>query len=438
MPHHPLRIALISEHASPLASVGSVDAGGQNIFVLNVATCLARAGHQVDVLTRRDDSALASEIQLRPGLRVIHLPAGPPRFVPKEALLPHMPTFAAAAERRFRAIDYDVVHANFFMSGLVGLHLNKAFGVPLAMTFHALGLVRQEHQGPNDGFPPVRVEIERAIVRNADRVIAECPQDEADLIRLYQADRERITTVPCGVDVDSFSPGSRTAARRAIGIADDEFVILQLGRMVPRKGVDNVVRALSLLDSKERVRLLVVGGESAEPDPMLTPEISRLRALAESCGVAGRVTFTGQRHRDSLPDYYRAADVFVTTPWYEPFGITPLEAMASARPVIGSAVGGIQHSVVDGVTGFLVPPHDPRALADRLQWLHAHRWLGQTLGRAGMRRVRARYTWERVAADLADVYLLLAAAGQRRAAPVARAAAATNLRSVPDRARATA
>ena len=120
MPHHPLRIALISEHASPLASVGSVDAGGQNIYVLNVATFLARAGHQVDVLTRRDDSALASEIQLRPGLRVIHLPAGPPRFVPKEALLPHMPTFAAAAERRFRAIDYDVVHANFFMSGSSG------------------------------------------------------------------------------------------------------------------------------------------------------------------------------------------------------------------------------------------------------------------------------------------------------------------------------
>jgi glycosyltransferase involved in cell wall biosynthesis len=171
---------------------------------------------------------------------------------------------------------------------------------------------------------------------------------------------------------------------------------------------------------------------------MLTPEIGRLRALAESCGVAGRVTFTGQRHRDSLPDYYRAADVFVTTPWYEPFGITPLEAMACATPVIGSAVGGIQHSVVDGVTGFLVPPHDPRALADRLQWLHAHRWLGETLGRAGMRRVRARFTWERVAADLADVYLSLAAARQRRAAPAARVAAAANLRSMPDRARATA
>jgi D-inositol-3-phosphate glycosyltransferase len=401
----PLRIALISEHASPLATLGGVDAGGQNIYVLNVAKCLARSGHHVDVLTRRDDATRAAAVDVCPGMRVLHLPAGPAAFVPKERLLRHMPAFAKAAEELLQnSVRYDVIHANFFMSGLVGLRLKEIFGVPLAMTFHALGLVRREHQGSDDTFPPMRVDIERCIVRNADRLIAECPQDELDLQRLYGARSSRIATVPCGVDLDEFSPGCKAQARRELGLADDEFVVLQLGRMVRRKGVDNVIRALALLGPEVNARLLVVGGESAQPDPQATPEIGRLLALAEACGVADRVTFTGQRQRHELGACYRAADVFVTTPWYEPFGITPLEAMASGTPVVGSAVGGIKHSVLDGITGFLVPPHEPAPLAERLRQLHAHPWLGQAMGRSGVRRVRALFTWERVADDLADVY----------------------------------
>ena len=414
MPFRPLRIALISEHASPLAVIGGVDAGGQNIYVRNVARCLAQAGHQVDVLTRRDDPGLLATVDVRPGMRVLHLPAGPPRFVPKEQLLQHMPAFADAARELFQnSVDYDIVHANFFMSGLVGLRLKELFGVPLAMTFHALGLVRQEHQGPDDGFPPMRVEIERCIVRNADRLIAECPQDALDLRRLYGARRDSISTVPCGVDPAEFPLTCRATARRALGLRDDEFVILQLGRMVPRKGVDNVIRALALLPRELRARVLVVGGESPDPDPKLTPEIGRLQALADALGVGARVTFTGQRRRQDLPDCYGAADVFVTTPWYEPFGITPLEAMACGVPVVGSAVGGIKHSVVDGVTGFLVPPRHPAALAERLRQLHASPWLRQAMGRSGVRRVLANFTWDRVAADLADIYESICAAHPR-------------------------
>ncbi|MDQ6680701.1 MAG: glycosyltransferase family 1 protein [Pseudomonadota bacterium] len=419
MPPAPLRIALISEHASPLASIGSIDAGGQNIYVLNVAKTLARCGHQVDVLTRRDSPSLPATVDVRPGMRVVHLPAGPAKFVPKEQLLHHMPAFLnAARELLLNSLDYDVIHAHFFMSGLVGLRLKEIFGVPLAMTFHALGLVRREHQGANDGFPPVRVAIERCIVRDADRLIAECPQDETDLQRLYGARAENISTVPCGVDLHEFGPGCKAGARRELGLDDAEFLILQLGRMVPRKGVDNVVRALALLGPDVKARLLVVGGESARPDPQATPEIGRLQRLAEACGVADRVTFTGQRQRHELRACYQAADVFVTTPWYEPFGITPLEAMASGTPVIGSAVGGIKHSVVDGITGFLVPPHDPAALAERLRQLHENRWLGQAMGRSGVRRVRALFTWDRVAADLTDVYHdIHARSPERLAAP---------------------
>ena len=418
-----VRIALISEHASPLASLGSVDAGGQNVYVDKVARMLARRGHRVDVLTRRDDPALPATVELEPGARVVHVDAGPPRFVAKEAMLEHMPEFSATLLRRVDAsCPYDVVHANFFMSGLVALQLRASFGIPMVMTFHALGEVRRQHQGAADGFPCERLEIERRIVETAERIIAECPQDEMDLVRLYGAERERIATVPCGVDLDEFAPADRAAARRDLGIGASDFVVLQLGRMVPRKGVDNVIRAVAQLRDRSAARLLIVGGDAAPAGRVRSDEMQRLVDVADACGIADRVTFAGHRQRSELAAYYAACDVFVTTPWYEPFGITPLEAMASARPVIGSDVGGIRYSVVDGVTGYLVPPRDPDALADRLDHLQADAPLARAMGRAGARRVRTRFTWDRVAEDLEAVYQgVLAetapAARRRRAFP---------------------
>jgi D-inositol-3-phosphate glycosyltransferase len=168
-----------------------------------------------------------------------------------------------------------------------------------------------------------------------------------------------------------------------------------------------------------RPRLVVVGGESEQADEAATPEIGRLRRIAFECGVADRVTFVGQRQRQHLRSFYAAADVFVTTPWYEPFGITPLEAMACARPVVGSNVGGIKHTVIDGVTGYLVPPRDPQALAERLSLLQKNPSIRADMGLAGLHRARSRFTWERVAHQLADVYAAVrdeAAGPQRRSA----------------------
>ncbi len=400
-----LRIALISEHASPLATPGGIDSGGQNIYVAQVARCLAQSGHHVDVLTRRDSVDLPSTVDLRPGVRVIHIPAGPAAFVPKEHLLGYMPDFAAASECLLHnSLSYDLVHANFFMSGLVALRLRQKLGIPFVMTFHALGLVRREYQKEADAFPPERSEIERMLVERADAIIAECPQDRSDLMRLYDADPARITTVPCGFDSGEFGPSDRRAARARLGLDPNEFIVLQLGRLVPRKGIDNVIRALALLPRDMPARLLVVGGDSVRPDDVLTPEIGRLRQLAQVLGVDDRVRFTGHRQRHELRHYYAAADVFVTTPWYEPFGITPVEAMACGIPVIGSAVGGIQYSVSHGVTGLLVPPRDPKALARGLAHLRAHPMLARAMGRAGLRRARAMFTWEQVARDLNRVY----------------------------------
>lgn len=407
----PLRIALISEHASPLASLGSVDAGGQNTYVASIAKALAMQGHQVDVFTRRDDRDMPTVVDMRPGCRVIHVDAGPPSFVAKERMLELMPAFASRMAALMRhSVGYDVVHANFFMSGWVGLRLQDEFDVPLVTTFHALGLVRREHQ-PDDAFPASRIGIERVLMQRSDAVIAECPQDRLDMVRLYGADTDRLHTVACGIDREELAPVGRETARRHLGLHGDAFTVLQLGRMVPRKGIDNVIRALALLDAP--ARLLVVGGD-ADKGGSTAAEAKRLRRLALECGVRSRVDFIGQRSRADLRWWYSAADVFVSTPWYEPFGITPLEAMACALPVVGADVGGIKYSVVDGVTGLLVPPRDPRALASSLAYLGAHPEVARAMGLAGLRRVRTEFTWERIAAQLLDVYRAVLARGRTR------------------------
>ncbi|HET7131285.1 MAG TPA: glycosyltransferase [Gammaproteobacteria bacterium] len=404
MPH---RIALISDHASPLAAAGGVDSGGQNVYVACVARNLARLGHSVDVFTRCDSPDLAPIVEWQPGVRVVHVPAGPPEFVRKERLLPMMEEFAAFT-RRFceREGGYDLVHANFFMSGLVAGELKAALGIPFLITFHALGLVRRLHQGDADEFPPERIDIERRLIADADAIVAECPQDLDDLVQLYGANANGIAVIPCGYEPKQFWPVERRFARKTLGFEPDRKLVLHLGRLVPRKGADNVIRALGRLGGRQRdgAALLIVGGNSDIPDPALTPEIRRLREIARSEGVADRVIFTGRRSREVLKLYYSAADAFVTTPWYEPFGITPVEAMACGTPVIGSNVGGIKYSVVHNETGFLVPPNEPDALARQLGEVCGNTRLGRRLGRAALRRAQRLFTWRTVTAAIAALY----------------------------------
>lgn len=408
------RIALISEHASPLASVGSVDCGGQNVYVAHLARQLGKRGYQVDVFTRRDKALLPDVVAFAPNVRVVHVSAGPAVQIPKEQLLPYMPAFGdqMVAHMRRDAIGYDVLHANFFMSGVAALRARASLGIPLVMTFHALGKVRRLHQGSADGFPDSRFDIEDELVREADCVVAECPQDHDDLVNLYDADPRRIEVVPCGFDDGEFAPVARAHARAALGWDAHAFSVLQLGRLVPRKGIDNVIRAVGCLRATFGIaaRLYVVGGNAEQPSVEATPEIGRLRAVADEAGATDLVTFVGRRGRDQLRQFYGAADVFVTTPWYEPFGITPVEAMACGVPVIGANVGGIRSTVVDGETGFLVPPHAPHALAACLATLAADPALAARMGRAGRERAQTAFTWSGVAEQMEQVYARVATA----------------------------
>lgn len=422
-----MRIALISDHASPLALLGGADSGGQNVYVAHLARELGRAGHFVDVFTRNDDQRLQPVCPFDRNVRVVHVPAGPPEPIAKERLLPYMYEFTRRMVTfcKGQMRGYDLVHANFFMSGLPALRLKRELKLPFVMTFHALGEVRRLHQKEADHFPSERIGIERLLVKSADRIIAECPQDLEDLVSLYNANADAIDVVPCGIDRREIRPGGAGArGRLGLRLAPGEFVVLQLGRLVPRKGIDNVISSIACLkrDHGIRARLLVVGGEADDPDPAKTPEIGRLSAIAEQEDVRDQVIFTGRCARELLGDYYSAADVFVTTPWYEPFGITPLEAMGCGTPVIGAAVGGIKHTVVDGVTGYLVPPCDPAALAERLARFYRNPELARAFGRAGIRHVAGLYTWRKVARDMERTY----AAVLKRTQPAVALAAVTS------------
>lgn len=402
------RIAFISEHASPLAMLGGADSGGQNVYVDRVARHLNKLGYDVDIFTRWDNPGQPRIVKYESGIRVIHVPAGEKKFIPKENLFQHMDEFAdnMLGFIKKERPDYEVIHAHFWMSGYVATMIKKIMDIPFVITFHALGKVRRMYQGTADGFPDSRFHIEEAIVSLADAIIAECPQDKDDLMIHYYANQEKIKVIPCGFDRTEFYPMEKRLCSIKLGLDPDEKIILQLGRMVPRKGVEDVIKATSLLLKRKRlpVRLLVVGGESEDPCPVKTPEIGRLQRIAKREGIADHVTFVGRRGRNLLKYYYNAAHVFVSTPWYEPFGITPLEAMACGIPVIGTNVGGIKYSVEHEKTGFLVPVHEPEILARRMLEILENPVVSKDLGLRAVRRVNRLFTWEIVAREIADLY----------------------------------
>lgn len=388
-----MKIAMVSEHASPLAALGGVDAGGQNVHVAELSAALARRGHQVDVYTRRDDPNLPDRVVTPQGYTVVHVPAGPPEPLPKDELLSYMGPFAQFLDAEWAADRPDVAHAHFWMSGIATQLAARHLNVPAVQTFHALGVVKRRHQGAQDTSPPDRLHLEATVARSATWVAATCTDEVFELMRMGRS-RSRISVVPCGVDLDLFSPDGPVAPR------SDMHRIVSVGRFVPRKGFDVVVRALPHLPETE---LVIVGGpEQSQLDS--DPEARRLAGLATELGVADRVKLCGSVSRGEMPAILRSADVVACTPWYEPFGIVPLEAMACGVPVVASAVGGMLDTVVHDVTGQLVKPKRPEEVAKAVNILLRNDFLRQSMGAAGRDRARARYSWDRVAADSQRIY----------------------------------
>lgn len=393
-----MHIAMVSEHASPLAALGNVDAGGQNLHVAELSAALRRKGHEVTVYTRHGDPSQPARRTAPAGYDVVHVPAGPAEPVPRDELLGYMNEFGDWLHHAWSRSAPDVAHAHFWMSGLACLRGAADLGIPVAQTFHALGVVKRRHQGTADTSPAGRLDLERDLSMRVDRVLATCSDEVFELARMGTP-HAAMSVVPCGVDLSRFTtddddetPGVPPRRQRHRMVA--------VGRLVPRKGFDIAIAALRELPDTE----LVIAGGPRPGELGDDEEAGRLLRVARGHGVTDRVHITGQIRRDHMPALLRSADVVACTPWYEPFGIVPLEAMACGVPVIAAAVGGLTDTVVDGVTGRLVPAQAPRALADAASELLADPDLRQSYGSAGRRRAVSRYSWNRIAADTQRIY----------------------------------
>ena len=380
-----MRIALVSEHASPLAVLGGTDAGGQNAHVAALAAGLAARGHEVTVYTRRDNPDLPRQVPMAPGVVVDHVSAGPAEPVSKDAMFPYMDEFAAGLRQRWAGRPPDVVHSHFWMSGYAAARAARPLGICVLHTFHALGVVKRREQGVRDTSPTERADIEPGLLHEADRILATCPDEVFELLRLG-GDRRRITVVPCGVDTSLFAPDGPAAPRGATPR------ILYVGRLVERKGIGNLITALPGVPGAE---LVIAGGPA--PDALDgDPDIERLRRLTGKHQVTDRVRFLGRVEHSELPALYRSTDVVACVPWYEPFGIVPVEAMACGVPVVVAAVGGLADTVIDNGTGLHVPPRQPAMIAAALRELLADPERRRSLCAAGRRRAAQHYAMDRV------------------------------------------
>jgi D-inositol-3-phosphate glycosyltransferase len=401
------RIGLISVHTCPLAALGGKETGGMNVYVREVARHLGRLGLEVDVFTRSQTPDVPEVVPLGPGARVVHIEAGPQRPVPPVEIVADLGAFIDGVEafQDRTPGGYALFHGHYWLSGLVAVELaRRLHGTPVVQMFHTLGVVRNAlADNLEDRVPQVRLDAEARVAGLADRIVAATSLERAELGWYCGADDDRVRTIPCGVDVDLFSPGDAAAARARLGL-DAERILLFVGRPAPIKGLEILLNALARLKAdglaRADVRLVIVGGER---DAGRDDERARLRSVADALGVGDWVDFRGPQLQPALPEYYRAADLCLVPSHHESFGMAALEAMACGAAVVASRVGGLATTIQDGVTGLLVSPRDEVALAGAIASLLADEPRRRTLGRHAARWAQG-FAWPSVARALVDVY----------------------------------
>lgn len=387
-----MKIALVSEHANPLAVTDGAPAGGQHVLVGGLAAALAHRGDEVTVYTRRDSRDRPERVAVAPGYTVVNVAAGPAKSLSDTDVFGHTGAFAECLDAQWSTDRPDVAHAFCWMSGLATQLAARAYGVPTVQTFGTLVTVEHQH-GEQSSNVDARLKLEKLVAKHATWVAATCTDDAFELIRLGRA-RSSISVVPCGVDTDTFSVDGSAIERGA------HQRIIAVGKMLPRNGFDTVIQALPNIPDAEYV---IVGGPERKRLAR-DPEVRRLRALAAELGVADRVVFMGAvPHRD-MPAVLRSADVVTCTPSHDSLGLVSLEAMACGVPVVGSAVGGMLDTVVNDVTGQVVPTGRPRECAEVLTTILRDSFLRRSLGLAGRDRACARFSWDRAAVDASRTY----------------------------------
>jgi len=369
-----LRVAMLSYHTCPLATLGGKDTGGMNVYVREVSRKLVCMGVHVDVYTRSQDEHVPHVIHdLGFGNRVVHVPAGPELPLPKKELAEYIPAFVDYIMEfvQRKNLSYDVIHSHYWMSGIAGRDLKAEWDIPIIHMFHTLGLMKNRIAREGEYEGDYRVRGEREVLINADMIIAATPAELAQLQWLYEVQTDDVKVIPPGVNLRRFYPIPSDEAREYIDVPVDNCLLLYVGRIEPLKGIDTLLRAISrMLDGGIlkgcQVSLSIIGGDASVSEDQMSIEMTRLQKLRQELGLEDIVTFLGKRDQDSLPYYYSAADIVVVPSHYESFGMVALEAMACGTPVVASQVGGLAFLVQDGETGFHIPDQDPIALGERL------------------------------------------------------------------------
>jgi D-inositol-3-phosphate glycosyltransferase len=407
-----LRIAMLSYHTCPLATLGGKDTGGMNVYVKEITRQLGVVGVHVDVFTRSQNEHVPHVLHdLGYGNRIVHIPAGPEFPLPKKELTSYIPQFAANIEyfAASKDIQYDLIHSHYWMSGIAAIELNKQWNIPKIQMFHTLGLMKNRvAMNPEEQEGEYRIAGEREVLKSANRIIAATTAEYAQLLWLYQADVSKVTVIPPGVDVGKFYPIPPDEAKEYIGVPPCGRMLLFVGRIEPLKGLGVLVEAIGMMHQNEVFTddpfcLVIIGGDPGANKDQADIEMSRIKGLTEQYGLKNLVTFLGKRNQDSLPYYYSAAEAVVVPSQYESFGMVALEAMACGTPVVASQVGGLAYLVQDGITGYTVPVDEPAQLADRLTVLLQDKNLRDRLGKQAF-QVAQDYAWEKITARLVDVY----------------------------------
>jgi D-inositol-3-phosphate glycosyltransferase len=394
-----LSVAMLSVHTCPLAALGGKETGGMNVYVRQIARELGRMGVHVDVFTRSQNPTIPRIVELGPGARVVHLPAGPEAPMRREALHGHLDQFAAGVEAfaRDSGMRYDLIHSHYWLSGVAGLRLRERWGTPLVQMFHTLAKLKNAvAHSEAEREPSLREEEESRIVAQADRVVAANVVERAHLVWYYGARAERISVIPCGVDTDLFQPMDPAKAKDLLELPPDPL-LLYVGRLQPIKGLETLLEAMAAVP--EPAYLLVVGGDHDEPE---NGHGAALRQRVTALGLDRRVRFLRAQPQRRLRLFYASADATIIPSYYESFGMVALEAMACGSPVVASRVGGLTTTVQDGVTGRLVPEGDPAALAAAITTL-LDRAEGRRLGLQATRWA-AEHRWPCVAEAVCRLY----------------------------------
>ncbi len=392
-----LKIAMLSVHSCPLGLLGGRDTGGMNVYIRELAQELGRRGHAVDIYTMEHQPQHEQLINLGRNVRLIHLETGGNEEMPKVALYSYLQGFICGVEsfRKSDDIRYDLIYSHYWLSGLVGKQLQVWWHVPHVVMFHTLGAVKNSI-GIGEDETELRIESEREVVADCDLIIASTEKEKAELIRHYSASPEKITVIPCGVNLDLFQPIDREIARKELSL-NHQKVILFVGRIEPLKGLSQLLRALTHLNGKEAPLLLIVGG-----DEYSQGQVQALQKMADELRIDDRITFAGSVSQEKLPLFYSAADVCVIPSYHESFGMVALESLACGTPIVATDVGGMRQIIHHGEMGRIVSDNSPHKLAGEISRLLFN---GDQVQDARMRReAMAEFSWATIADRILHEY----------------------------------